>query len=98
MTLRAGARRRTLGVMALFEIKIEIPADYTNAAEDVLFELARENWSVLEDVIVRRTWLVGIGADETQAASEWSQVVPLMAAAGVTPMCKAELRSIGDAD
>ena len=84
--------------MALFEIKVEIPAAAAEAADTTLLEHGLENWSVLEDVIVKRAWLVGILADEHEGAKAWSAVTPLLAEAGVVFVGEPVRRAMGDAD
>ena len=84
--------------MALFEIKTEIPFVTAETADTTLLEHGLGNWSVLEDVIVKRAWLVGIFADEREAAKAWDGLTPLLAAAGVEPVGEVVRRSMGDAD
>lgn len=84
--------------MSLNELKIEIPAVAVEAADNALLEGGFANWSVLEDVIVRRAWLVGIGADAAQLRSEWKSLQAVLAEAGVVPVGIAAERSLGDAD
>lgn len=84
--------------MALHEIKVEIPTTTTDLVENTLLELGVEGWSLLEDAIVRRAWIVGIFADEAAAQAQWAELTPLLAAAGVMEMAAPELRSLGDAD
>lgn len=84
--------------MALFELKIEIPATSTDAADTALLEHGAMNWSVLEDVIAKRAWLVGIGAEEAAVRQEWTEVQSWLASAGVTPTEAAAARALGDAD
>ena len=84
--------------MALFEIKTEIPPASAEAADNTLLEHGLENWSVLEDVIVKRAWLVGVCTDEAVATAEWAAVQPVLAAAGVSFHHEAVRRSMGDAD
>ncbi len=84
--------------MALFEIKTEIPVASAEAADTTLLEHGLENWSVLEDVMVKRAWLVGIFADEHEAAKAWAVVAPLLSAAGVVPMGEPGRRVLADAE
>ncbi len=84
--------------MALFEIKVEIPAAAANAADDILLGHSFENWSVIEDVIVHRAWVAGICADEFLAAAQWSEIEPLLAVAGVQPLSVPVRRTLADAD
>ncbi len=84
--------------MPLHELKIEIPAAAVDAADNALLEGGSANWSVLEDVIVRRAWLVGIGVDAAQLRAEWGALQPVLAEAGVVPVAASVERSLGDAD
>lgn len=84
--------------MALFELKTEIPASAVDATDNVLLEHGSGNWSVLEDVIVKRAWVAGLGESELALRQEWQELLPLLTEAGVTPSAAPELRSLGDAD
>ncbi|HVU34071.1 MAG TPA: 50S ribosomal protein L11 methyltransferase [Opitutaceae bacterium] len=84
--------------MPLAELKIEISAAQAEAADTALLEHGTANWSVLEDAIVRRAWLVGIGADEAALHAEWGALGPLLAHAGVHPLRDPEARGLADAD
>lgn len=84
--------------MALNELKIEIPVAAVEAADNALLEGGSANWSVLEDVIIRRAWLVGISAEVAQLRAEWEALQPALADAGVVPVGNAVERSLGDAD
>jgi ribosomal protein L11 methyltransferase len=89
---------RRWGGMALFEIKTEIAAKDAELADNVLLETGRENWSVLEDVIVRRAWVAGICSDEATARREWSALAAALVSAGVNPSDEPVCRSLGDTD
>ncbi len=69
--------------MKLFELKAEIPAGVADAADDVLLEHGSAEWSLLQDAIARRAWVVGIFPDEAEARARWAELLPLLAAAGV---------------
>lgn len=84
--------------MALFEIKTEIPFASAEAADNTLLEHGLENWSVLEDVIVKRAWLVGVFTDGDEASASWAALQPLLVEAGVATESAAVTRSLGDAD
>ena len=71
--------------MKLFELKAEIPTDTVDAADNVLLELGLAEWSVMQDVIVRRAWVVGIFPGELEARARWDELAPLLAGAGVDP-------------
>lgn len=67
--------------MSLIEIKAEIPADNVEAADGVLQELGVEGWSLLEDVIAKRAWVVGVFAAEAEARTRWAELRALLTAA-----------------
>lgn len=64
--------------MSLFEIKAEISPEAVDAVDEVLLELGVEGWSLLQDVIVKRAWIVGIFADEAEARARWAELKPLI--------------------
>jgi ribosomal protein L11 methyltransferase len=84
--------------MSLFEIKVEILPGTVDAADNVLLELGVEGWSVLEDVIAARAWIVGIFTDAVEAEARWEELASLLAPAGVAGLTEPERRALGDAD
>ncbi len=81
--------------MDLAEIRIEFPLDQAETVSDVLLEFGLERWSVLEDVIVRRAWLVGIFPSPAEAQEQWRALQPSL------PPCDYSapvVRTLGDAD
>jgi ribosomal protein L11 methyltransferase len=81
---------------ALFEIKTEIAPSTVDQIDDLLLELGLENWSLLQDVIINRAWLVGIFPDQDAAHISWNELVPLLPAeAGATTAVE---RSLADQD
>jgi ribosomal protein L11 methyltransferase len=84
--------------MALFEIKTEIPAAAVLAADEVLLEHSFANWSVFEDVIVKRAWVVGICTDAAEAGAQWVTVATALTDAGVTLLGESARQSLDDAD
>ena len=83
--------------MSLYESKTEVPFESVDAIDDVLLELGVEGWSLLQDVIVRKAWLVGIFAGEAVSVGRWNELEPLLKAAGV--MIEApEIRLLPDQD
>ena len=84
--------------MALFETKVEIAAAAAAAADEALLENGFEAWSVLEDAIAKRAWIVGICADERQAREQWAVLAPVLAGAGVALAGEPSWRLLGDAD
>ncbi len=87
-----------LGGMALFEIKTEIAFASAEVADTLLLEHELENWSVLEDVLVKRAWLVGIFGEEQEAQDSWGVLEMLLKEAGVATATEVVTRSMGDAD
>lgn len=85
--------------MSLFESKTEVPFDSVDVIDDVLLELGVAGWSLLQDVIVRRAWLVGIFAKDGEAEVRWAELRPLLEAAGVAiKMGAPEVRLLPDQD
>lgn len=84
--------------MELAEIKIEIPPAAVTDADNVLLELGIAGWSVLEDVVARRAWIVGIFADEPEVRARWEELQPLLAGVGVTLLSKPVHQVLADAD
>jgi ribosomal protein L11 methyltransferase len=67
--------------MSLFEIKAGIPVDAVEATDTLLLELGVEGWSLLEDAIAKRAWVVGIFPDEATAQARWAELRPMLSAA-----------------
>ncbi len=84
--------------MSLFETKVEISPEAVDAIDDLLLELGVEGWSLLQDVIVKRAWIVGIFEGEAGARSRWAKLKPLLAAAGLAPAVELEWRALADQD
>ncbi|MDF3055866.1 MAG: ribosomal protein methyltransferase [Rariglobus sp.] len=83
--------------MSLYESKTEVPFESVDAIDDVLLELGVEGWSLLQDVIVRRAWLLGIFVEESEALARWDELQPLLAGIEVAP-AKPEVRLLPDQD
>jgi ribosomal protein L11 methyltransferase len=96
--LLAGPAWRTFPAMGLVEIKIEIAAASAELADEVLLEASRDNWSVLEDIIVKRAWIVGICSEEALGRAQWRELAPRLADAGIATIGELETRPLGDAD
>lgn len=62
----------------LTEIKIEIPIAAVGRTEDVLLELGDGRWSLLEDVVAGRAWIVGMFENEPSSLENWSRLEPLL--------------------
>lgn len=81
--------------MELFEIKAEIPAFATDETDNVLLELGVEGWSLLEDAIAKRAWVVGVFASAEEADTRWEELRPMLPA---EPLSEPERRALGDRD
>ena len=81
---------------ALFELKSEISPAAVEAVDELLLELGLENWSLLQDVIINRAWLVGIFPDAETARASWAELSAQLPpdAAPAAP----EERALGDQD
>jgi len=64
--------------MSLFEARIEIPAQAAAVADEVLMETQDEAWSVVEDVLEARAWLVGVFQAEDEARAKWAVLQELL--------------------
>lgn len=62
--------------MGLTEIKAEIAAAAVEETDVLLQELGIEGWSLLEDAIAKRAWVVGIFTSETEARAQWEALKP----------------------
>ena len=65
--------------MDLCEIKIEIPAGRADEVDTVLLELGIGGWSLLEDAIAQRAWVVGIFPGKAEAKLRWNELGRLLA-------------------
>ena len=86
----------TLARMAPFEIKIEVVAAQADAIDTTLLELEVAGWSLLEDVIAKRAWVVGIFASEAEAKARWKELEVLLSADPV--VAGPTIRPLGDLD
>jgi ribosomal protein L11 methyltransferase len=79
--------------MSLTEIKAEIPAANVEETDILLQELGVEGWSLLEDAIAKRAWVVGVFADEASARSAWTVLQPLLSS-----VAEPVVRALADQD
>jgi len=84
--------------MELAEIKIEISPAAVADADNVLLELGLAGWSVLEDVVAKRAWIVGIFTDQSEVQARWLVLQPLLEMAGVASLTKPVHQVLADAD
>ncbi len=81
--------------MALHQIKVEFPASTADGLEGVLLDLGVAGWSLLEDAIAKRAWLVGIFPTASEADRRW---VELRAILKVLPLRAPTVRRLPAAD
>ncbi|HZZ58634.1 MAG TPA: 50S ribosomal protein L11 methyltransferase [Opitutaceae bacterium] len=60
--------------MALVQVKAEIDAAGAAAADEHFLEEERAEWSVLEDAIARRAWVVGLFDSAAAAQAAWTEL------------------------
>jgi ribosomal protein L11 methyltransferase len=62
--------------MELWETRAEIaPAD-ADAVDTILLESEGAGWTLLEDAIAKRAWIVGIFASRAEADEQWKHLAP----------------------
>jgi ribosomal protein L11 methyltransferase len=81
--------------VSLTEIKAEIPFDAADAIDAVLLDLGLENWSLLEDAIARRAWVVGIFPDDETARDRWTTLRSMLPSA---PLSEPTPRPLADSE
>ena len=64
--------------MALAQLKAEIPGTAADAADEALLLLGDPRWSLLEDAVARRAWIVGLFPDPKEARAQWARLEPLL--------------------
>jgi len=82
--------------MELWEVRFEIAAAQASAADETLLELGQPEWSVLEDALARRAWVVGVFADPGAAEEgrvALAAVLPAAAAAPLQPLPDADWKN-----
>lgn len=60
--------------MELWETRIEIAAEAAEAADLALLELGVDGWSLLEDAVAGRAWIVGIFQGEAESRARWLEL------------------------
>lgn len=83
--------------MGLVQVKVEIFAEDAAAADEFLLERQKGEWSILEDAIARRAWLVGLFEESEMARTGWADLkrelpAKVLGAAAVTELAEADWR------
>ncbi len=81
--------------MPLTEIKAEISPATTDEVDEVLLERGDGRWSLLEDAIANRAWIVGTFPNRAEARLRWAEVRVLLPAA---PLSEAIVRPLAKRD
>ena len=81
--------------MELWEARMEIPAGAAEATELAMLESGFDGWSLLEDAVAKKAWIVGIFRGEAEAGARWSE---LSAALPAAPAGEFLARLLPDAD
>jgi ribosomal protein L11 methyltransferase len=82
--------------MDIFEFKAEVPATLVEAIDEIMLELGVEGWSLLQDVIAGRAWIVGIFPSLAEGRARWSELRALLPAEAAHAAL--EERALGDRD
>ena len=81
--------------MPLWETRIEIAPESAGDVETALLESGCDGWTLLEDAVARRAWIVGIFRSDADAESRWNELRPTLPA---RPLGAAATRLLPDAD
>lgn len=84
--------------MNLWEIKTEIAPESADLADNAALELGVEGWSMLEDVIAKKAWVLGVFESRASSEEQWLVLKPLLLQAGVSLLGETVLRELGDHD
>ena len=84
--------------MSLYETKAEISPESVDVIDDVLLELGTDGWSLLQDVIVKQAWIIGIFEGEPESRARWTELNPLLTAVGVATIGDVNVRALADQD
>ena len=81
--------------MELWEIRAEVPAAAADQTEAALLESGVAGWTLVEDAIAGRAWIVGVFQGEAEARARWGELVPALPAG---PLGEAAARRLPDTD
>ena len=81
--------------MSLIEVRLEVAPQFASSIDEYLLESESAEWSVMEDVILKRAWLVGIFQDHAQATLKTDA---LLRALPCKPLSEASVKRLEDAD
>jgi ribosomal protein L11 methyltransferase len=75
--------------MDLWEIRVEVPSVCAEETDLALLESGVAGWTLVEDALAKRAWIVGIFEGEDEALSRWKELRPALSASiGGNPVAK----------
>lgn len=84
--------------MNLWEIKVEVDFAKAAKADEVVGECGVAGWSLFEEVILRRAWVLGVFESEDEAVEAFGDLAPQLQEAGVEFISEISLRELADQD
>src|SRR5277367_953322 len=66
--------------MDLWEIRVEIPSGMVEQTDLALLESGVAGWTLVEDALAKRAWIVGIFEGQEEAVSNWRELRPALSA------------------
>ncbi|MEX2045392.1 MAG: 50S ribosomal protein L11 methyltransferase [Opitutus sp.] len=80
------------------ELRIEIEPQGAGAADELLIASGTGNGWILEDVVLKRAWFVGVFPDEPAARQAWRELEGGFASAGIGCLGEPVFRALADVD
>lgn len=84
--------------MNIVEAKIEIAPKNAEPVNDILLELGQERWSLFEDIIAGRAWIVGVFQSRPEAQRHAEELLRLLPPAAVVAGRGPVLRELPEAE
>jgi ribosomal protein L11 methyltransferase len=81
--------------MELWELRVEIAPASAGATDDALAETGCDGWTLVEDAIAKRAWILGIFPSDKEAHARWAELMPALPE---PPAVEPEVRLLPDAD
>jgi ribosomal protein L11 methyltransferase len=78
--------------MSQYEVRAEIPFAASSEIDDVLVEREAIEWNILEDVIVKRAWIIGIFPSDNQAKQAGERLLSLLPVATLSAAVITEIK------
>jgi ribosomal protein L11 methyltransferase len=79
--------------MSLVEIKAELPFEAVDVVDELLLERGDQRWSVFQEVVLRKAWVIGVFEAAEEAELAWGELKPWLPTAD-----DAVVRTLSDAD